>query len=199
MNQLVDKIIHAMLDQVQKYGLELMQRYPNDLLVHDRAALEKHAVSGAKIAWMVGHSHTHLTVLGLHAKENERVKYLTNLSNDDRFYVIHIAGWEQFSLKEVFRKEFENLAHTAIPYARKGEATSFWLWRGKDRIGHITMEDVSTQAGRKFSAVISPVSGISQRDYSALNLWCQMSVVEAAHTLFVQYSTTWANPIALAA
>lgn len=200
MNQFVDKVIEAMLGQIQKYGLELMQRYPDDLLKHDRYSLEKHAVPGAKIAWMVGHSHTHLVVLGLHAKENEGVTYLTKLANDDRFYVMSFSGGEQFSLKEVDREGFKLLASTYIPYKREGSASDFWLYRGKERIGHVAVERAGTMMEPHVNAVITPVhGGISKLDTSALDMWCNKATVEVSHSLFVRSTTTWAEPLKLAA
>lgn len=199
MNQLVDKVIEAMLEKIQQHGLELMQRYPNDLLKHDRYSLEKHAVPGAKIAWMVGHCHTHLVVLGLHAKENEGVSYLTNLSNEDRFYVISFSGGEQFSLKEVSREGFKLLASYYIPYKREGSASDFWLYRGKDRIGHVAIERTGTLNEPSVEAVITPVSGISRLDHSALDMWCNKATVEVSHSLFVRSNTTWSDSIKLAA
>lgn len=199
MNPLVDKVIEAMLEKIQQHGLELMQRYPDDLLKHDRYSLEKHAVPGAKIAWMVGHSHTHLVVLGLHAKENEGVTYLTNLANDDRFYVISFSGGEQFSLKEVDREGFKLLASTYIPYKREGSASDFWLLHGKERIGHIAIERTGTMNEPRVEAVITPVSGISRLDHSALDMWCNKATVEVTHSLFVRSSTTWADPLKLEA
>lgn len=199
MNQFVDKVIEAMLEKIRQHGLELMQRYPDDLLKHDRYSLEKHAVPGAKIAWMVGHSHTHLVVLGLHAKENECVTYLTNLANDDRFYVISFSGGEQFSLKEVDREGFKLLSGTYIPYKREGSASDFWLLRGNERIGHIAIERTGTMNEPRVEAVITPVSGISRLDHSALDMWCNKATVEVSHSLFVLSSTTWADPLKLAA
>jgi hypothetical protein len=199
MNHFVDKVIEAMLGQIQKYGLELMQRYPDDLLVHDRYSLEKHAVPGAKIAWMVGHSHTHLVVLGLHAAGNEGVTFLTNLANDDRFYVMSVSGGEQFSLKEVEREEFTRLANTPVPYKREGSASDFWLYRGKERIGHVAVESAGTMMKPHVNAVITPVHGISKLDTSALDMWCNKATVEVSHSLFVRSTTTWAEPLRLAA
>lgn len=199
MNQFVDKVIEAMFGQVQKHGLELMRRYPDDLLIHDRYSLEKHAVPGAKIAWMVGHSHTHLVVLGLHTKENEGVAYLTNLANDDRFYVISFSGGEQFLLKEVDREGFKLLSGTYVPYKREGSTSDFWLLHGNERIGHIAIERTGTMNEPRVEAVITPVSGISRLDHSALDMWCNKATVEVSHSLFVRSSTTWADPLKLAA
>jgi len=85
-------IINAMKTQINKYGLELLTGpYKNDLLVHDRAMLERYALPGFKIAWMVGVSHTHLFPLGINQEENDCVTYVTNLSSNDRFFVIDIS------------------------------------------------------------------------------------------------------------
>ena len=114
---LVERIIEAAKAEIEKYALELLQRYPDDLLVHDRSALEIYAVGGARIGWMVGHSHTHLVPLGIHPGTNQEVTYLTNLANDDRFYEIVISSsGENFTMKEITREDFAGLARTPVRY-----------------------------------------------------------------------------------
>ena len=49
---IANKIIEAMLAEVERYKLELLQRYPDDLLVYDRMALARNAHAGAKFCWM---------------------------------------------------------------------------------------------------------------------------------------------------
>ena len=47
---LVQKILTAMHSVIEKFELELMLNFPDDLLVHDRNILKRLAVPGAKIA-----------------------------------------------------------------------------------------------------------------------------------------------------
>jgi hypothetical protein len=116
-------IMNAMLSMIEKYGFEVVKRYPNDLNI-DKAMLEQVAVHGAKIAWMVGHSHTHLVPLGLNPTQSMNVRYLLNLSNDDRFFVIKVSG-ERFTMSELKREEFAELDHGAHPYHRNGSVSDF--------------------------------------------------------------------------
>ncbi len=67
---LVNQIIQSMQDIVVKHGLELMQHYPNDLLVHDKAHLMGMASPGAQFAWVVGDTHTHIR----HIRNEQRGK-----------------------------------------------------------------------------------------------------------------------------
>lgn len=193
----VSSIMDAMQDAIRKYGLELLERYPNDLLVHDKATLETFAVPGAKIAWMIGHSHTHIVTLGLHADENKTVTYLTNMGNDDRFYVIKVHPG-RFTMGEVNREQFAAMESTQVPYTRRGSVENFWLVRGKDRMGHIALQNIGSLHERKVSATITPVAGIGALDRSALEMWAGKAIVEMAHTLFVQQELIWAKPVYLA-
>lgn len=194
---LVQSILNAMTSIIQQHGLELLQRYPDDLLVHDKATLEEYAVPGARIAWMVGHSHTHIVPLGLSAKENDKVTYMTNLANDDRFYIIKVHPG-RFTMGELSREQFAALKHTPVMYTREGGVSSFWLKHHKNRVGYIALQNVGTMHQPKVSATITPVSGISALDRSALEMWCQHAIVELSRTLFVRQEVTWAEPIRLA-
>lgn len=117
---MVETILTEMQSIVAKHGLNLMQTYPNDLLVHDRRMLEHFACNGASIAWMVGHCHTHIVNLGLHPDENEMVRYLTNLSSEDLFYLVKIFAGD-VAFKEVDRKGFSELATTPAQYIKFGQ------------------------------------------------------------------------------
>ena len=193
---LVDRIIEAACKEIEKYSLKLLQHYPDDLLVHDRCALEEYAFGGAKIAWMVGHCHTHLVLLGVHPKENYGVTYLTNLANDDRFYEISISpSGSDFTMKEVTREQFVALSKVRVPYTRDGKATGFWLVRDGTRVGTVTSESIGDLCRPAYRSTITPVAGITDQDLSALQMWCQKSVVEAAGTLFVRSYVDIAPPI----
>ena len=199
---LVDLIIDAMKKEIEKYSLELLQRYPNDLLVIDRARLERYAVPGAHIAWMVGHSHTHLSVLGLHPKENETVTYVTNLSNDDRFYQIKINPYNvlpEFTMKEISSSDYGGLIRVRVPYSCEGNMDGFWLMKEGRRIGSIVLTSVGTLCKPQYKVLMTPVAGITELDLTALYEWSGKAVVKAAHTLFVCYDIEEAAPIHLLA
>lgn len=192
---LVNRLIDAMKQQIETYGLELLQRYPNDLLVHDRSVLERFATAGASIAWMVGHCHTHIVCLGLHQKENEMTAYLTNMGNDDRFYLIRIHTDDNFTFKEVDRKQFAALSNTPVSYSMDGVPEAFWLLRGNDRLGYCKVERTGTMQDLIHNVTITPVAGASALDIAALTMWSEKAAVKVAGSLFVRTVTTWAEPM----
>lgn len=196
--QQVDAILQAMLAQINLHSLELMTHYPNDLLIHDRAILERAAHRGALIAWMVGDCHTHINLLGIHPEENKCVTYYTNLSSKDHFYVLHVMAGS-FTLKEVTREAFAKLDRTPIPYKRIGAADAFWLCRGDLKIGYCKLTREGDFQTRKYNIELSPVSGIDEIDKAALLTWASHAAVEVAHTLFVNYTITWGALLMLAA
>lgn len=198
-NSIADAIVAAMKAQVERHGLQLMRHYPADLLVHDRATLEKAAVPGAQIAWMCGHSHTHIVILGLHPDENMHVDYLLNLANDDKFYKLTVGNGETFSLKEITREAFGKLNQTSVAYQREGKLPGFWLTRkNKERVGFISCALTGTYENKVVSVTITPIAGISELDISALLLWASHSAVETAHSLFVRSEVIWAEPLLVA-
>ncbi len=156
----VQSILNGMCAAITKYGLEVLQRYPDDLLIHDKSMLERFAVSGATIAWMVGHSHTHLVAVGFHPAENLNVTYLTNLANEDRFFILSIGRGNGFSMIETDRINFAALNNTPVPYQRKGDATNFWLFHHSVKVGHVAIEQLGSWQNRKSIATITPVTGI---------------------------------------
>lgn len=196
-NQLVKPIIAAMLAEIEKHNLEIMRRYPNDLLVHDAAMLEIMAVPGAQIAWMTGHSHTHNVVLGLHAEENQNVRYLTNMGIDDRFYIIKVFN-ESFTIKEISRVEFSALSNTAVRFEREGNATSFWLKeKSNTKVGFVANQRIGSFHDMKVETTLTTIAGISGLARAALQLWASKSAVEMAHSLFVQQYLKWGEEICL--
>lgn len=193
---LVQSIINAMLAVIEEHHLELMTRYPNDVLIHDKNMLERYAVSGAKIAWMVGHSHSHMVILGLNHDENMCVTYLTNMCKDDRFYVLNIKN-DTFKMKGIDRKQFEELSLTSIPYKQNGVNSDFWLTHGNKRVGHIAITAEGNWQERVYKAVISPVSLITALDYVALKVWCSHMLRINSQSIFAKQSIEWSKPIQL--
>jgi hypothetical protein len=194
----VQSILEAMQAVITKYGLEVMQRYPDDLRIHDKAMLERMAVPGARIAWMAGHCHTHLVSLGFNPKENLNVTYLTDLAKEDRFYVLNIGHGNKFKMDEINRKSFAALSDTPVPYERNGNASNFWLYRQSVKIGHVAIDQVGTWQEPEAKATITPMRGISQHARAALGLWCSYAITEMAGTLFTRSEVSWADPIEVA-
>lgn len=193
---LVTQIIQSMQDIVVKHGLDLMQRYPNDLLVHDKAHLMGMATPGAQFAWVVGDAHTHIVSLGLSKEENENVGYLTKLANKDKFYTIKINTGNRVVFTELDRKAFEALASTPVRYSMScGDFSNFWLMSGKNAIGHILVESVGTIQERKMLGHVRPVEGISLLDTVALKHWVGHAIIKTAGTLFIRSDTVWDEAI----
>lgn len=197
---LLDQVMQALQGQIEQHKLEVLQRYPNDFFVHDKNTLQTAMHKGAKIAWMVGHSHTHLVLLGLHAKENENVAYLTNLANEDRFYCIDIGqGKNGFSLKAIDREAFTELCHTKVPYRRVGTANEFWLYRNDEKVGHCTVTRTGNYQNQKHIITCTPCSATPSIDHAALQMWSSYAVRELAHSLFAKVELVWHEPLKAAA
>lgn len=193
----LDRVIQALKSKISAYGLELLQRYPNDLLVHDRRILEKALVPGLTLGWVVGHCHTHLVVLGIHPSENDMAPYLTGLANDDRFHTITLdqkssAG---VAITEISREAFAALAHIDVPYCANGSVDCFDLYRHSKLIGRINVQRKAVDdANPVFQQTISPMHCATAADRVALLYWAEKSAVKVAHTLFCQSEVVWQEP-----
>lgn len=196
---IANKIIEAMLAQIEHHKLELLKHYPDDLLVHDRNMLSRSAHAGAKIGWVVGDCHTHLAKLGVHAKLNEGPTYLTALGSRDRFYFIEVArSGESFSMKEVTREYFPSLANTPIPYKRIGNASAFWLYKNDTRVGTVKISRAGTHEKPIYDTKLSVMAGTSDGDKTALEDWAIQAAIELAGTIFINPRFTWEPSIELA-
>lgn len=196
---IADNIIDAMLVEIHRYNLELLQRYPDDLLIFDRNALSRGAYAGAKFCWMVGDSHTHLARLGVHSKLNEYPTFLTNCCANDRFYVIDVSrNGATFTLEEVTREFFPSLAHTPIPYKRVGGPSAFWLYKNEARVGTVTIERTGTYEKPIFDTKLAVIAGTSEGDKAVLEDWAVQAAIEMSGTLFVNLRFTWEAQIELA-
>lgn len=194
---LTHAIIGAVKEELTKYNLELLQRYPKDLDI-DMAMLDRFAAPGMKFAWCLGDSHTHAAPLGVHQRLNELPTYVTNLANNDRFYVLSIGhGHEQFTLNEVDRGHFAALVHTPIPYKMIGTADSFWLYRNESRVGTCILTREGTFEKPVYKIALTPMAGISKLDRQALEEWGQQAVVKKAGSLFAHSQVEWQDEIKL--
>jgi len=195
-NILVDSIIQTMLLFINKHGLKLMETYPNDVLVHDRAFLEQMASPGAHIAWMVGDRHSHIVPLGFERENNGLVYAFTNLANDDRFFSIKINMNDRVAFKELSRNEFKELAKTPVQYSMSCSDTSdFNLMRSGNILGHINVERVGSFQESIMKCTVTPMEGISLLDRSALEFWADHAITKTAGTLFVKSKIFWSEDI----
>ena len=195
--EFVDSVLQSMQDIIVKHGLELMQHYPNDLLVHDKAFLMEMASPGAHIAWVIGDRHTHIVALGLSQTENEMVGCLTRLASNDKFYSIKFHTNQRVEFKEFTSANFETLATTKINYSPSvKDMSDFWLMCGSTQIGRISVEITGTYVERVYECRVTPFEGISLLDRTALNHWAQLAIIKTAGTLFVKSNTTWCEAIA---
>jgi|GEM_PF-2759410 len=193
-NLFLDSLIETMQQKVALHKLELMQRYPNDLLVHDRGMLAFTSTLGTRYGWVVGDSHTHLAVIGLHPEENSMLTALTHLASNDQFYFIDILKDEVngFKMTHVSREDFIKPASEPCRYDRAGDNWSFVVKNQDTVIGRVEIDvEGSYTHERKFSCDVYPVENISAVDASALRLWANKGVTKAAGTLFCKYDVVW--------
>jgi hypothetical protein len=194
----VDAIIEALKQEIRSRNLELLDRHAKDLVVHDRAMFDKFVAPCARFAWMVGHSHTHSAPLGVHSKLNELPTFVTNLANEDVFFTITVGrSAEKFSIEEVSRKQFPELAKTPIPFKRIGLAGAFWLYKGAARIGSCTIQAEGPYQARIHNVRLSAMAGVSPFERAVLEEWARQAVVEMAGTLFARSNVLWENDIEL--
>ncbi|MYM92473.1 hypothetical protein [Duganella vulcania] len=181
----LDRLIEALKAQIGVYKLELLQHYPNDLLVHDRASFERFWAPGQRFGWMVGHRHTHMAAIGLHVEENKVLGYLLNLAADDRFFEIAIGqDGQSFSIKEIGREGFRSLMNTPVPYHRMGQHENFTLYRAGGAVGSVVITPTGTYEMRVYKAVLAPKAGSLARDATALHLWSDYACRGLAGSLF---------------
>lgn len=193
----LDQVVQAMKDRIAAHGLQLLQNYPNDLLIHDRRIMEAALVPGVTMGWVVGHNHTHLIVLGVHPQENDMAPYLTRLSESDRYYTIALDGRAAsgVAITEASREAFAALANLDVPYRSNGPVESFDLYRHTQMIGHVTVRRQVTDGGTPvYLQTIEPTHRATDADRVALLFWAEKAAVKAAHTLFCQTEVTWQEP-----
>lgn len=182
---MVESILAKMQSEIKKYGLNILNTYPDDLLRHDRNILQQFALDGASIAWVVGHHHTHLVHLGLHPDENIMVNFLTALSSDDRFYLIKISNSIP-AVQEVTRSTFSAFANTPIPYAQIGTTSSFAIFKGDTKVGTVEIKQKGSYDKQAYLIEMIAESTSTCLDHFALQIWAGRAAVELSGSLFVQ-------------
>lgn len=194
-NPLVDRMIEAMRAEIEKHGLEVMQRYPNDILIHDRNMLLCNAAPGSRFAWTVHDTSSHLAVLGIHPDLNSDINAFVNHSDRQRFYELRV-NHGSFSLNEIDERAFLSLRHVSVPYHSTGRG-SFRLLRGDTVVGHVRLDDVGNWQDRRYKVTITPDAQATARDLVALDAWSVRETVRLAGTLFVRSTMDWIEPQAL--
>ena len=194
---MIEAISQAMKQEIAKYNLEVLQRYPADHEI-DMAMLERFVSPGLQYAWMVGDSHTHSAPLGVHQRLNEIPTYVTRLANNDRFYLLTVdSSHQKFTLKEVDRVAFEELAKTPIHYKMVGVWDGFWLFRNQSRVGTCIVLREGTFEKPMFTIALRPMENTSKLDRAALQEWGQQAVIAKTGSLFVQTQVEWQDEIKL--
>lgn len=188
-NSVTDSIIDTMKAIIAEHHLQILDLYPRDL-DHDRIVLNKCAVEGATIGWVVGNMHTHLVVLGLEPEQNEMVTCFTNLSASDRFYLIQVRGG-QATFTEKTREEFKSLVHHPIPYNRVGGQMEFTLQKGGRRLAYCSLAKVGSYENTMYQVRISSYTLLTALDRAAVEYWCHRAVSVASGSLLTKRELTW--------
>lgn len=188
---MIDVLINHMVGIVHQHQFTLLDRYPRDLLVHDRNVLERVAVSGASVAWTVGHSHTHIAQIGVHSEANVCIGYyVANASSDDRFYRIDFGIGEQgFKFTELDRAGFLALKNSPVPFQRSSYGPSFDLLKKDRKVGHCLFKCLDPIT-HQYEAHISPAADATPLDRAALYEWTTQAICSHG-TLFAKWSVEW--------
>lgn len=195
---MIEAAIQLMLAEIERHGLQVIQRYPDDVLVHDRAVLEQFGHPGSTVAWMVGDLHSHIVPLGIHPLLNKTVTYLTDMASNDRFYLLEFSRSGAVVIKPIDRKVFAELSRAAIPYTTKGTPTNFSLYREASRLGHCMLADEGTCAAPLMLVTITPRHDIQPIDKAALEEWARQGVTQHTGTLFAKSKLHWNESVSLA-
>lgn len=188
---MIDALINHMVAIVHQHQFTLLDRYPRDLLVHDRAVLERIAVPGASVAWVVGHCHTHITQIGVHREANAHVGYYLNAaSSDDRFYRIDFGtGAQGFKFTELDRVGFMALKNSAVAYEQSEYGPRFDLIKNGRKVGHCHYKCLDPIT-HQYEAHMSPASGATKLDRTALYEWVVQAIYSHG-TLFANWTAHW--------
>ena len=195
---MIEAAIQLMLAEIERHGLQVIQRYPDDVLVHDRAVLEQFGHPGSTVAWMVGDLHSHIVPLGIHPLLNKTVTYLTDMASNDRFYTLEFSRSGTVVIKPIDRKVFAELSRASVPYTTKGTTTNFSLYRGTSRLGHCMLTDEGTCAAPLMLVTITPRHDIQLIDKSALEEWARQGVTQHTGSLFAKSKLHWNESVSLA-
>lgn len=193
---LVNCLISAMTTEIQRYGLEVLTRYPDDLLVHDRNTLTGIAVPGITMGWAVGHSATHLSLVGIHPEQSSMLDYLASPSHSAKhFYRVAITSPTNFRMTEISRENFANMAREPVPYQlKKSDDGGGWVSHTRRALGHIAIRYEGGFQDRRWFADITPVEGATPLAHVVLETWANRAMIEKAGSLFCRTETAFLAP-----
>lgn len=186
-------IIQQMQALIAQHGLQLMQSYANDLLTHDRRILDDLEDSSCTVGWCVGHSHTHMAVLGLHPEMNDMVNTYVRLAHEDRFYKLTLKQGKDFSLVEVKRADFPALSSTPVPYTKTGDGLDFTLHKAGTALAHVSIKMKMSENYRpSYHFSFRPLVKLNSVDKAALEMWADYTLRHNAGTMFYRTDgITW--------
>lgn len=188
-----DRLIAAMTSLVQSHGFQLMETYPNDLLIHDRHVLEQFEGHSGILGWCLGDTHTHICTLGIHPDENEAVSHLLNLGSKDRFYKIVLNGSEDFKIVEQTPEQFSNLKHIPIPYTCSGYELSFTCSYKEAPIAQCNIAILGSFQNRAYVAHLKALKPLSIVEKMAVEYFAYHAIRKYSGTLFFKAESQWEN------
>ncbi len=179
---MIDQLIDKMVDLVKQKGLELMSRYPADLLVHDRRFLQENLVEGVTIAWVVGHSHTHCALVGISEEQSDLIWHLSSLNESDVYCRIDVRNCKA-AVKELSRQQFTDLSKIKPAYSARFD-WQFDVRHGSDLIGHVHIEPKGSFENRSYEITVSPKSNASAKDLVGLQQLAKRGAARQHGSLF---------------
>lgn len=188
-----DRLIAAMISLVHSHGFQLMETYPNDLLIHDRNVLEKYEGHSGILGWCLGDTHTHICTLGIHPNENEAVSHLLNLGSKDLFYKIVLNGSEDFKIVEQTPEQFKNLMHIPIPYTCFGSELSFHCSYKEAPIVQCIIEIKGSFRDRMYVAHLKALKPLSIVEKMAAEYFAYHAIRTHSGTIFFKAESHWEN------
>ena len=186
----IDSIIAYLKAFIEHNKLEVLTRYPNDLLVHDRNQFEKLGVPGMRFGWKADHSSTHLITIGVHPKEMELIPTLANLTSASKYLEIFIPYVGPVQYTEHTAKTFAQLANKEVPFHKVGDPADFVVYRGNQRLGRIALNNLGYLEGnttRTFEANFYEDSNDGfANNIPVFQLWAEHGITALAGTLFAK-------------
>lgn len=191
---MIEQLMTALHALIAEHKIDLLKHYPDDLNVHDRRILERYMMPGATLAWVVGHTHTHLVPLGIHPKQNDMVKCFTHLSRSDHFFLIKFGANGDFNITQLNRDVFEALSSHPIAYAVQACGPDFTLLKRDKTIGRFHLQVLPyalDTANPRRKVTFSPAPGISDFERTVLALWGEEAARESAGSHFTHVEVEW--------
>ncbi|MDP1870225.1 MAG: hypothetical protein Q8K61_01230 [Gallionella sp.] len=179
-----DIIIEQMHRMIEQNKLELVRRHAKDLVLHDLVLLTKLNDSKAVLAWCVGHSHSHLVVLGIHPAENSMVYTHVRLASEDKFYKLTLKAAADFCLQETTRLDYPELGNTPVPYSMSGTKLEFTFFKAGAPLAHITIKPLQIGGKWQYHVQYRPINVMTEIDRYAAEVWAHKSIASFAQSVF---------------